>query len=172
MPEAKHTAPAAKVEQTTADPNATYSKDYWDLVLEQLLKHGLFKLGLAVLALLYGLAIFAPLISNDRPYKLVAIDYGAYESALRGIEGIGGRAVADLQSLGELTDDEQSAELLARTSQKLSAVSTNLGTLERYLPASEVAPLGTLDRTVTTSATPRSALGDHFGAHAWIFVDF
>ena len=42
------------------DEGSTYSKDYWDLVGEQLSKRALFKVGMAVLALLYGLAIFAP----------------------------------------------------------------------------------------------------------------
>ncbi len=64
---------------------STYSKDYWDLVLEQLAQRRLFKGGMAVLAILYGLAIFAPLIGNDRPYKLVAIDYSEYARATRAI---------------------------------------------------------------------------------------
>ena len=145
MPQAKNTAPAATAEQAPGDSTTSYSKDYWDLVLEQLLKHGLFKLGLAVLALLYGLAIFAPLISNDRPYKLVAIDYGAYQSSLRGIEGIGGRAIADLQAVGEMKDSEQLAQTLGRAAQKLGAVSTNLDTMQLYLASSEVATLETLE---------------------------
>ena len=60
----------------------TYSKDYWDLVIEQLSRRQLFKVGMWILAVLYGLAIFAPLIGNDRPYKLVAIDYGSYDRAV------------------------------------------------------------------------------------------
>ena len=43
-----------------------YSKDYWDLVFDQLAKRRLFKLALTVLALLYGLAIYAPFLGNDR----------------------------------------------------------------------------------------------------------
>ena len=65
------------------DEGPIYSKDYWDLVLEQLFQRKLFRVGMAVLALVYGLAIFAPLIGNDRPYKLVAIDYSEYARATR-----------------------------------------------------------------------------------------
>jgi len=161
MPEAKNTAPAAAAEQVSGDPDANYSKDYWDLVLEQLLKHGLFKLGLAVLAVLYGLAIFAPLISNDRPYKLVAIDYGAYESALRGIEGIGGRAIV------ELTEVEDPAAAAASATAKVSAVSTRLDTMERYLPGSELAPLEAFDqelRAALSAAEGGAALTAEAGA--------
>lgn len=60
-----------------------YSKDYWDIVFDQLSKRRLFKLALAVLALLYASAIYAPLIANDRPYVLAAINYDTYERALK-----------------------------------------------------------------------------------------
>ena len=52
------------------DEGSTYSKDYWDLVLEQLSQRRLFKVGMAVLALLYGLAIFAPLIGLPSSFSL------------------------------------------------------------------------------------------------------
>jgi len=135
MTEANDQAPAAALEPLPSDPNASYSKDYWDLVLDQLLKHGLFKAGLAVLALLYGLAIFAPLISNDRPYKLVAIDYGAYESSLRGVGVLAGQAV------DALVEAEDPAAAADKVSRNVSAVSTRLDVMERYLPESEVEPL-------------------------------
>ncbi len=61
----------------------TYSKDYWDLVFEQLARRPLFKIGMAILALLYATAIYAPLIANDRPYVLEAVDYQAYKKAAR-----------------------------------------------------------------------------------------
>ena len=65
-----------------------YSKDYWDLVFEQLSRRKLFKLGLAVLTLLYATAIYAPLIANDRPFVLEAIDYREYKSALRSLSAV------------------------------------------------------------------------------------
>jgi len=58
-----------------------YSKDYWDIVFEQLGKRALFKVSMVVLAFLYASAIYAPLIANDKPYVLEAIDYKAYKSA-------------------------------------------------------------------------------------------
>ena len=66
-----------------AAEQAVYSKDYWDLVFEQLGRRRLFQVGMAVLALLYATAIYAPLIANDRPYVLEAVDYKSYGSALR-----------------------------------------------------------------------------------------
>ena len=57
-----------------------YSKDYWDLVFEQLGKRTLFKVG--VVTLLYGVAIFAPVIANDRSLKVESVDLKGY-GALR-----------------------------------------------------------------------------------------
>lgn len=65
-----------------AEP-ALYSKDYWDLVFEQLSRRPAFKWSLAILAVLYASAIYAPLLGNDRPYVLEAIDYKGYNTALR-----------------------------------------------------------------------------------------
>lgn len=74
-----------------------YSKDYWDLVFEQLAKRKLFKLGLAVLALLYATAIYAPLVANDRPYVLEAIDLKGYWSALRMLRPVANSALGFLR---------------------------------------------------------------------------
>lgn len=40
-----------------------------------------FRFGLGVLLFVYAAAVYAPLIANDRPYYLNAIDYGEYERA-------------------------------------------------------------------------------------------
>ncbi|MFT6833469.1 MAG: hypothetical protein ACJAZN_003654, partial [Planctomycetota bacterium] len=55
---ARHVEPAPE----GAEFGAEYSKDYWDLVFEQLGKRMLFKVSMAVLTLLYGIAVFAPVI--------------------------------------------------------------------------------------------------------------
>ena len=60
-----------------------YSKDYWDIVFEQLGKRALFKVGVVVLTLLYGVAAFAPLIANDRPYYVDSVDIGGFKKATR-----------------------------------------------------------------------------------------
>ncbi|QDV08259.1 Oligopeptide transport system permease protein OppC [Planctomycetes bacterium Poly30] len=62
---------------------AEYSKDYWDLVFEQLGKRTLFKLSMAFLTLLYGIAVFAPVIANDKPYVIESVDLNGYGRALR-----------------------------------------------------------------------------------------
>ena len=66
-----------------AEFGAGYSKDYWDLVFEQLGKRGLFKLSMLVLTLLYGVAVFAPVIANDKPYVIESVDINGYGRALR-----------------------------------------------------------------------------------------
>jgi peptide/nickel transport system permease protein len=112
-----------------------YSKDYLDLVLEQLGKRMLFKVGMAVLALLYGLAIFAPLIGNDRPLKLVSIDYGAYE---RSVEGAGRFSKRALGRLDKTRDDLSERSDFER---EVTAVSTRLAVMKEYLPSEEHASL-------------------------------
>lgn len=75
--------PAARPAPVAAEPaeKPVYSKDYWDNVFEQVGHRPMVKLALAVLALLYASAIYAPLIANDRPYLLEAVDYKGYGRA-------------------------------------------------------------------------------------------
>lgn len=127
----------------TSDPTPdvegrVYSKDYWDLVLEQLSRRKLFRVGMGVLAVLYGLAIFAPLIGNDRPYKLVAIDHGDYARSVRTVGTLGGLAAGALDGVSE------GAELgeLAQTNQRqVDAVLVRLETMRGYLLDEEHAEL-------------------------------
>ncbi|MEO0663262.1 MAG: hypothetical protein AAFZ87_17130, partial [Planctomycetota bacterium] len=60
-----------------------YAKDYWDLVFEQLGRRWLFKTGVAVLTLLYGVAAFAPLLASDKPVSVQSVALGAYSKAVR-----------------------------------------------------------------------------------------
>jgi peptide/nickel transport system permease protein len=133
----QQTAPGAGPE-TLISEGAGYSKDYWDLVGEQLAKRQLFKGALWVLGVLYGLAIFAPLIGNDRPFKIVAIDYGAYSSALRSI----GPVTRGLAGLLDETEESYASGRGATSGLDLGsalvierqAVTTRLDTLRLYLP--------------------------------------
>lgn len=50
---------------------------------QELKRRQLCRWALACLMLLYGLAIFAPLLAGDRPYILKAVDYRSYDAALR-----------------------------------------------------------------------------------------
>ena len=67
------------VRQDVEPSSGGYSKDYWDNVFEQVSRRPLVKLALAVLALLYGSAIYAPLLANDRPFVIEAVDRKQYE---------------------------------------------------------------------------------------------
>lgn len=59
------------------------SKDYWDLVFGQLRRRTSYKLGLALLTLLYGVAVFAPFLANDLPLVFEGTRYDQYRSAQR-----------------------------------------------------------------------------------------
>ncbi len=89
-----------------------YSKDYWDLVIEQLGRRSLFRIGMVILAILYALAIYAPLIANDRPYVLEAIDLKAYKSAAGGLRG----PANSIKKLIEMSDEDYAEQLRERTS--------------------------------------------------------
>lgn len=60
-----------------------YSKDYWDMVLEQLRRRPTVRLAVTLLVLLYATAIYAPFLANDRPLVFTGTDYGSYRSAWR-----------------------------------------------------------------------------------------
>ena len=65
----------------SANDNAAYSKDYWDIVLVQLRRRKSVKFALVLLALLYATAIYAPFIAGDRPLLLVATNASVYKKA-------------------------------------------------------------------------------------------
>jgi len=119
-----------------------YSKDYSDLVFEQLAKRTLFKVGVAVLTLLYGVAIFAPMIANDRPFKVESVDLNSYSSALRILRPMASTA----SRLAEQTDEEFKASLrevadgaprtrAAAARVELEAAQLRLATLRSMIPA-------------------------------------
>ena len=128
------------------DEGSTYSKDYWDLVWEQLSRRALFKVGMGVLAILYGLAIFAPLIGNDRPYKLVAVDFGEYQSAARGVERLSSNALERL--LGTGADQAVQAEGAER---EVTAALTRIDLMRQYLGAEDQASLDTFREGLVSS---------------------
>ena len=76
----------------------TYSKDYWDLVFEQLGKRPLFKIGMAILALLYASAIYA---LESEPWDGAVGDEREVSFIARAEEGAGGAFnIADVAGEG------------------------------------------------------------------------
>lgn len=124
---------------------AFYSKDYWDLVFEQLAKRKLFKLSMAILALLYASAIYAPLLANDKPYVIEGIDYKEYKSAT----SLMSATVTSMSRLMGQTAEEYAAnrtELAPPTLREAlqverEALQLKLATMRAYLPEDEEAPL-------------------------------
>jgi peptide/nickel transport system permease protein len=134
---------ALSADSSEHEGEAVYSKDYWDLVLEQLAKRKLFNVGMAVLALLYGLAIFAPLIGNDRPFKLVAVNYGEYDSAVRAV----GRL--STVALDRIHDNGPDLSERARLSQReVTAVSTRLELIRSFLASSDQVALNEFEASL------------------------
>ncbi len=146
---------AAEAEAALSIDAQGYSKDYWDNVLEQLTRRGLFRLGMSVLTVLYGLAIFAPMLANELPYKLVAVDHGAYDSALRSLSPVA-RSVLEMNEQVAGAPESERATLLARRDQELEAVTTRVEVLMRYLPAPEAQMLADFEAAVRASATDDS----------------
>ncbi|MAB81237.1 MAG: hypothetical protein CMJ89_17970 [Planctomycetes bacterium] len=121
------------------------ARDHWERVRERLRRRKLFTFALVVLAFFYGTAIYAPLIANDRPYALEAIDYGGYEAARKkiyiatlGLDNVlektpsqymEGRTTGSTQSYGDALWSEHQALVNA------------VATMKRYLPEEDHPPL-------------------------------
>lgn len=141
-----------------------YSKDYWDIVFEQLGKRALFKISMVVLALLYASAIYAPLIANDKPYVLEAIDYKAYKSATS-LMSATTSSVARLmkktpEEYAESRGEGAPATLDEALKVERDALALKISVVEAALPKEDHAPLGELlDEVDAALATFES--GDH-----------
>ncbi len=136
-----------------------YSKDYWDIVFEQLGRRKLFKLGLGILAILYSVAIFAPVLANDRPFKLVAADYKGYSDALRrprlAARSVGEQAV---KLGGELTAEEREVALLA-VDAEAEGLDLALESIRTSLPSSAHGPFDEFEAAFDAAVTAVKAGG-------------
>ncbi|MEX1025620.1 MAG: ABC transporter permease [Planctomycetota bacterium] len=125
---------------------APYAKDYWDNAFEQIGRRRLVKLAIAVLALLYASAIYAPLIASDRPYVLAAKDEVSYDRARRGLVGVV-NSVHELAAGGRAGYGEKGRQLSfegALDAQR-PALADRLDTMALYLTEEQRAPLADLD---------------------------
>jgi len=149
-----------------------YSKDYWDLVFEQLGKRTLFKVGVAILTLLYGVAIFAPVIANDRPFKVESVDLKGYGSALRILRPMATTAnrLAQ-QSDAEFAASQADAAAGAPTTRaaaarvEFEAAGLRLATMRSMLPQDAAEPLKAYEGHFSKGADLFDA-GDDEGAAA------
>lgn len=108
----------------------------------------------AVLALFVSAAILAPLIANDRPYLLVAVDTGRYEAARASLVDVV-RAWADLEKRGEADYVEHRPPGSTRTyasalDDEWSAVTTRVRTLRSNLDPLDAAVLDAFDGREST----------------------
>lgn len=98
VPESPPREPAEPEPAAPRAPAPRAGRDYWDSVALQLSRRRSFRVALSILFLLYGLAIFAPLLASDRPYRLVAIDRGRHEQARLGFGQLGRSALDALEA--------------------------------------------------------------------------
>ena len=149
-----------------------YSKDYWDLVFEQLGKRSLFKVGVAILTLLYGIAIFAPVIANDRPFKVESVDLKGYGSALRILRPMATTA----NRLAQQSEADFSASLAsaapgapatraAAARVEFDAAELRLATMRSMLPTDAAEPLKAYEQHFSKGADLLDS-GDSEGAAA------
>ena len=131
-----------------SEPASFYSKDYWDLVFEQLGKRWLFKISMAVLALLYASAIYAPFIANDRPFVLEAIDYKEYKAATKGLRSVCSSVVRQVEKTPEAYLEARGEAAPATLADALAvereALVQRVAIMETYLPADDHEPLDAL----------------------------
>jgi peptide/nickel transport system permease protein len=125
----------------------------WVHLVERLRRRKLAVAAFAMLALICTSAIYAPIIANDRPYVMEAVDYGAYERALDSIVAVTDEAGPIMLSMSEDSDGPA-----------MRAVESRIATIRRYLHAREqeslLAPLqASIDRgsTLMTSYEETSA---------------
>ncbi|MCA8980339.1 MAG: ABC transporter permease [Planctomycetes bacterium] len=142
------TAPAAPNAPAASAPPKAYSKDYWDLVFEQLGRNDLFKLALGILALLYASAIYAPLIANDQPFVIEAVNRSEYGDAHRTLYP----AVLGAASLAKKTPEEYLEKRTEGSTQTFEqalnaereAVNSRLEVMSAWLPEGDHASLDDL----------------------------
>ncbi len=141
-------AGAAPGAQPGADP-AVYSKDYWDNVFEQVGRRPFVKFAIAVLALLYATAIYAPFIANDRPYYLEAVHQKEYERALKttyaGTVGLLSRAkTTEAEFREKLSEDAKIRTYAESIALERDAFVRGIETLKASLPKDDHAELDEL----------------------------
>jgi peptide/nickel transport system permease protein len=102
----------------------------------------------ALLGLLYAAAVFAPLLANDRPYVIEAVDYGAYRQAREGLLPPVRFLASSLES-GAATDADLAAER--------SAIRLRTAAMRRSLAPGAGDSLAELERLVDAAVDGRSA---------------
>lgn len=121
------------------------SKDYWDIVFAELRRRSLFRIALVLLIGVYASAVYAPLIANDRPYVLEAIDFAEYGRARRtlypavlGLGAVARKTPEEFLETRIATSDSSYDEALER---ERLAVHVQVETMRRALSAEGTAAL-------------------------------
>ncbi len=110
------------------------TEGHWGRVRVRLGRRRLFAFALFTLSVLYGAAIFAPLIANDRPYVLEAIDYKSYEAARKrlyfsvlGLDGLLEKTASEYEKTRTGGSVQTYADALRAEGQALSHAIATMG---------------------------------------------
>lgn len=124
-----------------------YSKDYWDLVFEQLGKRALFKFGMVFLTLLYGVAAFAPLLANGKPLSIESVAIGEFSRAARvspmasSAVGVMGQTEEEFAAEASSGPEDAPATRYEKISAEYDAAMLRVTTMRRMLPDEKAALL-------------------------------
>lgn len=144
-----------------AAPARVQGKDYWDIVTAQMSRRWSFRISLAILVLMYAVAIYAPMIANDRPIYLKAVDVAGYRKALRemslGADGLAGKIEEGGAGLdpASLDADREAIEI------RIASVRKQLSRADQHLPDELAAAVNKTIQAArdggATAATPEAA---------------
>ncbi len=130
---------------TSSHARQSYSPDYWDIVSSQLSKRVSVMVSLAILVLFYAVAIYAPLLANDRPLFFKGVDRAAYRLAH-------GQLSLVSQELAGLATAEPVPDLDA-VGREAAGVTMRLEIMRRSLASADELLLDAIDAKVTALCT-------------------
>ena len=151
-------APESVARPTEKAKREVYSKDYVDIVLGQIRKRKLSMFALLVLILLYAVAIYAPLIANDRPIYFHGVDLASYRKAQRELPLVAG-ALAESATRGEsgyresLADGVEPMAWQAVVDQQLRAIENRIAVVGGQLSKDDRPPVDDLRSTAKSVAS-------------------
>jgi peptide/nickel transport system permease protein len=138
--------------ETAPRAAASYSKDYWDIVLSQMGKRPSVRIALVALVILYASAIFAPFLAGDRPFVLEATDAAGFRKAQKTLVPIamGFRGLVSDGREGFQGGDDQTWE--AALQAERDALAQRVETMQRQLEPGDAARLEALGEALDEAA--------------------
>ncbi len=159
-PEAKTETQSSSVAGAAAGSvfgEEVYSRDYTDNVLSQIQRRKLSMFALYLLLALYALAIYAPLLANDRPLYFHGVDLATYKQAQSEMTLVTSSLIDRIQKGSEgyragLPKGAKPEEWEKVVGREARAAEVRLRTMSKQLSAEDRAPLQELREAVRAAA--------------------